>query len=179
MSDRIFPGTWLGRAIYFAAAMAILFFDLLPLSFTPRLAPGPDIMFGLTLAVLLRRPEFAPPWLIALVFFMSDILLMRPPGLWTAIMLGVASLTRGQDDRFRERAFLLEWGYAAGIILAAMLAQRAILFVTLVPQIGTGMAMLHYLVTVAVYPLIVFFCYAFLGIRKVTPGVAIRFGHRS
>ncbi len=178
MLGPVFLSTWMGRLTYFAVAMAILFFDLLPLSFTPRFTPAPDVLFGLTLAFLLRRPEFVPSWLIALVFLLSDILLMRPPGLWTAIMLMVASLTRGQEYRFRERAFVLEWGYVGGIIFLAMLARRMILFVALVPQIGAGMSMLHYLVTVAVYPLIVFFCYALLGIRKVTPEVAIRFGHR-
>jgi len=178
MDRPVLLGKWMGRLTYFAIAMTILFVDLLPLSFTPSFMPTPDLLFVLTLAIALRRPEFVPDWLVALIFFLADILLMRPPGLWTVAALVATIFTSRQEYRFRDAAFLLEWGFVASVMFLAMLANRMALTIMLVDQPPFGTMMLHFLVTAAIYPLVVAFCYFILRIRKVTPDVAIRFGHR-
>jgi len=179
MMDRpVLLGKWVGRLSYVAVASAILFVDLLPLSFTPGFIPTPDLLFVLTLAIALRRPEFVPDWLVAPVFFLADILLMRPPGLWSAVALVATIFTGRQEYRFRDVTFLLEWGFVASVMFLAMLANRIALTTMLIEQPPFGTMMLYFLVTAATYPLVVAFCYFILRIRKVTPDVAVLFGHR-
>jgi len=171
-------GVWIGRAGFLAMAIAILLIALVPLGFTPRFIPGPDMLLVLIFAYLFRRPEFAPVWLLVPVLLVQDILTLRPLGLWTAIILIAAEFARGQEFRMRERIFLAEWGLVAFLIFLAMLANRLVLSLALVPPPGLVVDLLHVVVTALAYPIMVFFCYFALRVRKVTPEQAIRFGHR-
>jgi len=177
-ADSVFLGVWMGRVRFLAMAALVVFIALVPSDLGKHLVPAPDLLAGLTLAVVLRRPEFVPFWLLAVVFLLADILEMRPPGLWTAIILLTAEFTRAQEYRLRELAFVFEWAFVAAVMFLALLANRVILMLTLVPQAGFGAVMMHYLVTVLSYPLVVLLCYFVLHIRKVSPNLAIRFGHR-
>lgn len=178
MIDTYGTGVWIGRAVYLSVAAILLFLALLPLRFVPSFIPSPDFLACLTLAVALRRPEIVPFWLIAAVFLLGDLLLHRAPGLWTAVMVLTAEWVRGQEYRFRELAFPFEWAFFAGVLFLAILADRVILGAMLVPQPGFGAITLHYLVTVLAYPVVVFFCYVFLRIRKLRPDEAVLLGHR-
>ncbi len=178
MAETVIARIWLGRLIFASCAAIILFVGLVPLGFTPRFLPQPDLLLCLTLAFTLRRPDFVPVWLLATVFLLSDILLMRPPGLWTAIVILLVEFSRAQEYRFRELVFPFEWAYVSGAIFLALIANRLILSLTMVPQPGFGSIMLHFLLTALVYPFVVFFCYSLLRIHKVTPDEAIRYGHR-
>jgi len=169
---------WLGRAVYLGCAVVLLFLALVPLRFTPGGIPRPDLTLCLTLAVVLRRPEFAPFWLIGLVFFIDDMLLDRPPGLRTAIVVLSCEYIRTQEYRFRDLVFPFEWAFVVLVMFLALLVNRILLTMAFVPVSGFGLAMLHFFVTVLAYPGTVLFCYAVLRIRKVTPEQAIRFGHR-
>ncbi len=176
--ESVIARIWLGRLVFTGLAFLLMFVYLVPLGFVPAYFPGPDLLLCLTLAFVLRRPEFVPFWLLAGIFLLADFMLMRPPGLWAAIVLLTAEFTRAQEYRLRDLVFPFEWALIAAVIFLALLANRIFLFITLVPQPGFAAIMLHYLVTVLAYPFVVFFCYSILGIRKVTPDVAIRFGHR-
>jgi len=178
MADGLVAQVWSGRLIYFLCAGFLLFLSLVPLGFTPRFLPRPDLLLGLTFAFMLRRPDFTPFWLIAIIFLLSDILLAQPVGLWTAIMVVTAEFVRTQEYRFRELAFPLEWLFVTGTIFLALLANRIILSMSMVPVAGFGSVMLHFIVTVIAYPVVVFLCFFLLRIRKITPDEAIRYGHR-
>lgn len=178
MADTLLARVWLGRTIYTICALVILFVGLVPLGFTPQFLPQPDVLLCVTLAFILRRPDFVPVWLLALIFLLSDILLMRPLGLWTAVVILMVEVSRTQEYRFRELIFPFEWAYVAGAILLALIVNRIVLTLALVPQLGFGTIMLHFLFTVLIYPLVVAFCVLFLRIHKVTPDEAIRYGHR-
>jgi len=169
---------WLGRVKFTLAAAVVLFAALVPLNLTPQIIPGPDLLFALVLTVVLRRPEFAPFWLIAAFMFLADILEMRPPGLWAAIVLVASEVARAQEYRFRDLSFLMEWALVAVVMFMANLANQMLLTLTLAARPDFGAVMLHYLVTLLAYPLVAFICYFLLRIRKVTPDDAIRFGHR-
>lgn len=178
MADSRLATLWFGRALFLGCNMVLLFLSLVPLGFTPGVIPRPDLTLCLTFAVVLRRPEFAPFWLIALVFFVDDILLERPLGLWTGLIILSCEFIRTQEYRFRDLVFPFEWAFVAGVMFLALLANRFILALAFVPLSGFGLASLHYFVTILAYPAVVFLCYFGLRIRKVTPDVAIRFGHR-
>ena len=61
--------------------------------------PAPDLMLALTLAWVVRRPDLLPAPLIAAYFFVEDILMMRPPGLWALIVLGATEFLRRATRR--------------------------------------------------------------------------------
>lgn len=164
--------------VFAATSALVLFLYLIPLRFSAGLVPRPDLLAGLALAFVLRRPEFVPAWMIALVFFLADMILLRPPGLWAAIMIGLCGFTRGQEYRLRELGFLFEWGLVGTGLFVAVLLNRLVLVLAAVPHPEFGQIMFHYFVTILTYPAVVFFCYFVLHIRKITPDQAIKFGHR-
>jgi rod shape-determining protein MreD len=178
MANTYFARLWLGRLTFFAVAWLLLALGLVPLGFTPRFVPPPDLLLGLVFAFMLRRPDFLPVWLVALVFFLSDLLQMRPLGLWTAIVVLAMEFTRNQEHRLRELAFPFEWAFVGAIMFLAMVSDRLILSLLVVPQAGFGTLMLHFLTSFLAYPLVVLFCFVVLRLHKVPPHEAISFGGR-
>ena len=54
---------------------------------TQRTVIGPDLLIAFALAWSLRRPEYVPTLLLAILFLLGDLLLQRPPGLWALLAL--------------------------------------------------------------------------------------------
>ena len=75
------------RMLYLSTALLMLFLNLLPLGPVSLVLPAPDLLIGLTLCWTMRRPDYVPLGLVALVFFLADVLHMRPLGLWTLIAM--------------------------------------------------------------------------------------------
>jgi rod shape-determining protein MreD len=178
MAETLLSRLLLGRLVYAGCVFVLLFISLVPLGFTPALVPGPDLLLGLTFAFVLRRPDYVPIWLLVGVFFLSDILLLRPPGLWTAIVILAVEFTRLQEYRFRELAFPFEWAFVGAVMFLCLIANRLVLSLMIVPQVGFSTTMLHFLTSFAAYPLVVGFCAFLLRLHKVTPQEAIKYGHR-
>jgi len=170
MADALFASARAYRALFFALAAITLFVRILPLSTEPGSVPGPDIVLCLTFAWVLRRPEYVPALLIAAVVLLEDMLTMRPPGLWAAIVVLAAEVLRNRTALMRELAFPLEWAFVAAVIAAAMMAQRLVLALLSVPQVAPGPAAIHLLFTVLAYPLVVGLSQLLLGVRKTAPG---------
>jgi len=169
---------WIGRAAYFGCAALLIFASLVPMRFNPGGVPAPDLLLALTFSTVLRRPDFAPFWLVFAIFLLADTLSGQPLALWTGIVLISTEFLRTQERRFRELIFPFEWAFFTAVFFLAILANRIILTVALVPVADFGAQMLYFFVTVITYPLVVLFCYAIIHIRKITPGEAVRLGHR-
>ncbi len=178
MNDSVLSRSWFGRLVFGLCALLVLFVSLVPLGFTPRFTPRPDWLFALTFAILLRRPEFVPVWLVGGVFLLADFLLLRPPGLWTALVILTCEFARTQEYRLRDLGYAMEWAFVAVILFLALVTHRSVLTLALVPRAPFDEIMLHYLVTMLAYPVVVFFCYFILRIRKFTPDEATRLGRR-
>lgn len=146
---------WGYRGLYLALALLLLFLRLLPLGNSAGAFPGPDILLCLTIAWVMRRPDFLPVWLLVAVFLAEDLILMRPPGLWTALVLMATEFLRGRTALTRELNFLVEWVLASGLMLAILLAYRLIFLVTLVPQPPFGFAAVQVVWSALAYPVVV------------------------
>ncbi len=170
MAEGILTGTWAFRGLFLGIAAASLFVRLLPLSTLPSGWPGPDLLVGLTFAWVLRRPDYVPALLIALIFVIEDMLTLRPPGLWTALVLLGAEFLRGREPLTRELPFPLEWAMVAGVILLMMVANRLALAVSVTPQPAFGFAFLQIVLTILAYPVIVVFSRLAFGVRKSATG---------
>jgi rod shape-determining protein MreD len=170
MVDPVTQGQWLARGLFVAVVTVMLFLRLLPLPGDPGGLPGPDLMMCLCCAWVLRRPDHLPALLIALAVLLEDILLMRPPGLWAALMLIGTEFLRSRAAFSRELTFMSEWVMVAVVMLAMTLGYRLALAVTVTPQTALGLTLIQVLVSVAAYPLVVGALRLAFGLRKPATG---------
>ena len=166
------------RGLYVLMALALLFLRLLPLGNGANGLPGPDLLLCVTLCWLLRRPDYLPVWLIAAVVLAEDLILMRPPGLWTALVVMGSEFVRSRAALTRELNFVVEWLLVTGLMVAMLLAYRLAFAVTLMPQVGFGFAMVQVVASILVYPLVVWLSHLTLGVHKPGMGEVDDMGRR-
>lgn len=166
------------RGLFLGLALGVMFLRLLPLAHLPGTLPGPDLMLCLILAWVVRRPDFLPMPMVLAVVLVEDMLLMRPPGLWTAIVVLATEFLRGRVALTRELSFLVEWMLITGVMVAMMLTYRLVLGLAQVPQPGFGLVLVQLLWSVAVYPLVVLLSRLILDLRKPAMGEVDGFGRR-
>jgi len=169
---------WLFRGLFLGLALLILFLRLLPLGHEPGALPGPDLLICLMLAWMVRRPNFLPLPLILIVLLAEDFILMRPPGLWTAIVVLATEMLRSRIALTRELNFLVEWMVVSGVMLGMVLVYRLALAVAFVPQPAFGFAIVQLLWSIAFYPLIVGLSRLVLDLHKPGMGEIDDFGRR-
>lgn len=177
MADRR-GSLWTYRAVFAAVAALIAFVQLLPLDMRAQQVPGPDVLTLLAFSWVVMRPDFVPVALLAIVFFLGDILFMRPLGLWTALVILGAEFLRSRSVALRETSFLSEWTLVAGVYAAILTANTMILALFAVDQAGLGLTMIRLIATILVYPLVVILGGRAVGLKKIVPGEVDRLGHR-
>lgn len=179
MIDPRLARIWLYRALFLVLAGGLMFVRLLPITVLPSGWPGPDVLTLLAFAWVLRRPDFLPPLLLALVFLAADLMFLRPPGLWAACVLVGAEFLRSRQQGSSEMPFLYEWAMVAGVLLAMTLAYQGVLALAMVetPRIGlVGIALGQ---TILVYPAVAAICRFGLGVRQILPGTVEHLGRTS
>ena len=146
---------WLHRLIFLGLALVITFVRLLPLQTTAGHLPGPDLLLCLIFAWMVRRPEYLSALMIGAVVLAEDMLLMRPPGLWAALVLIGAEFIRARSALTRELNFGVEWLLVAGVIFGVFFANRTILDMAFVEQPSFGFSLLQIIWSVVAYPAVV------------------------
>lgn len=170
---------WTYRATFVFLVALVTFAQLLPLSPGPGAMPGPDIILLIALSWIVMRPDFVPVLLLAVVFLLTDLLLMRPPGLWTALAVLAGEFLRTRQAQLRAASFITEWALIGGLILAMTVANALILATFGVTQPSLGLTILRMVFTILCYPLVVILAGRAFGLRKVRAGDQDRFGQRS
>ena len=169
---------WLHRLIFLGVALFVTFLRLLPLDTTAGHLPGPDIMLCFILAWMVRRPEYLPAPMIVAVVLAEDLLLMRPPGLWTAMVLMAAEFLRARAALTRELNFGVEWLLVAGVMVTIFLANRLVLAMAFVPQAAFGYALVQIVWSVLAYPAVVAFSRYGLDLHKPAMGEIDAYGRK-
>ena len=159
----------IGTVLFCLAMAVLLFLRLLPLSAGAARLPGPDVALCLALAWVLRRPDQPAAPVIALAFAFQDIILFHPLGLWPAIVLVGTEAARLRENRWRDQPFMVEWLRTAALIGMMMLGYRIIQVLFMLPIPALGQAILHFIATVAAYPLVVLAARLLFGLRRITP----------
>ncbi|MGB0660551.1 MAG: rod shape-determining protein MreD [Mangrovicoccus sp.] len=154
------------QLLFTALAALFLLAQLLPLDTVPGGWPGPDLLLCLACAWVLRAPAHVPFALLAALFFAADLLLQRPPGLWTALALIVTEILRVRQLQLRPLALPFELGLVAIFFTGMTFGQWAILGLTFADQPRLGMMLLQNFVTLLAYPLVVMVLHGIFGIRK-------------
>ena len=178
MVDPLRRDVLLHRGIYVLVALTLIFFRLLPLGTKAGSLPGPDLLLCLTLAWLLRRPDYLPVLLIAAVFFLEDLLLLRPPGLWAALVVLGTEILRSRIALTRELSFLVEWLFIGLMMIALFLGYRLTFSLVMLPQVSFGYAMVQVLASILVYPVVVWLSHVTLGVHKPGMGEVDDMGRR-
>ena len=166
------------RALFVALCGAVAFVQLLPLDMGPGKMPGPDVLMLLAFSWVIMRPDYVPVFLIAVIFFLSDLLFMRPLGLWTALVVIGSEFLRGRSFTLRDTPFLVEWLLVTGVITGVFIANTLILGLFGVIQPGLGLTLIGLIATILAYPLVVILAGRAVGLRKIVPGEVDQLGHR-
>lgn len=178
MAENASLNMWIMRVTYLGLALMVIFLSLLPLQTLPRGWAGPDIIVAVTFAWVLRRPEFVPPWLVAVVLLLADLMFHRPPGLWAALVLVGAETLRARHVGLRDLTFAVEWVSVATTLVALTIGYRVILAILMVDQAPLGLSLMQMVMTLLIYPVVVVLSQVLLGVRKLAPGDVETFGSR-
>ncbi len=161
---------WLMRTTYMGIALVVLFFHLLPFEMVPHRFAPPDVLIAITFAWALRRPDFLPALLVAGVMLLCDLLLQRPPGLWSALVLVATEWLKRRDRRIRDNTFFEEWVTVAVVLAVITVIYRLVLALLIVSPGTLYLALIQYVGTVLIYPLVVAVSHVFLNVRHTAPG---------
>jgi rod shape-determining protein MreD len=166
------------RTLFFALATLILFVRILPLSTAPGGWPGPDLLLCLTVVWVLRRPDYVPALSIAAVFLIDDLMSLRPPGLWSLIVLMGTEFLRSREAATRDLPFMLEWVLAGGVLAAMLFANRFAHAVFMIPQSGLSQVLVQFMATCLAYPVLAIVMQLCFGLRRAATGEVDALGHR-
>ena len=178
MAEGWISALWLHRLLFLAVAFVLIFLRLLPLPDMAGRLPGPDFLLCLIFAWTVRRPDYLPVMMIAGVVLLEDMLLMRPPGLWTALVILASEFIRSRVALTRELSFGVEWLLVAGLMLALFVAQRLAYAVAFLPQPALGFVLVQTGWSIVAYPLIVALSRYGLDLHKPAMGEVDAYGRR-
>ena len=176
MAEGWISSIWQHRLLFLAVAAVLMFIKLLPLPSTAGHLPGPDLLLCLIFAWTVRRPEYLPVLMIASVVLLEDMLLMRPPGLWTGLVILASEFIRSRVALTRDLNFGVEWLLVAGLMVAVFLAYRVIFTLCFLPQPAFGFALVQILWSVIAYPVVVAVSRYGLDLHKPATGELDAYG---
>ena len=154
MIDPLRRQRMLGQALFILLFLAILFWRLVPLAPGRVLWPGPDLSLCLAMVWVLRRPDQVPVLTIGLIFLVEDIMLLRPIGLWAAVMVMGTETARKREASWRELPFMVEWLRVAILMALMMAGYRFLMAMFFLPLPPLGQVIMQYIATIAAYPLV-------------------------
>lgn len=166
------------RAGYAGLGILLVLWSVVPFDMRAGALPRPDVFYCITMVYVIRRPEWAPVWLIFGVFFLRDILTQAPLGLFTLLIVMGSEVVRANIQAFREYFFGLEWVWIGGIFVAITLVQQVLLVLTLsqTPRFVEQLYLI--LFTVAIYPVTVAVMKFGFGFTRPRPGELDAWGKR-
>ena len=170
MTDRVTLLRWAFWGLLIVTSAGLLFVKLLPLDLHAGRFPGPDLFMAIVMAWMLRRPDYVPILLVAILIFLTDLLHHDIPAIGALMAVIGLEVLRRREAGLREQPFMIEWGVVTAVLLAMLLAERILLMVFFVEQIPFGRALLQFISTIAVYPAVVFVSVFVLGVEKLQPG---------
>jgi rod shape-determining protein MreD len=170
---------WGMRLLFVLLALLTLFFHLLPLNPAPSQWASPDVLVALVFAWTVRRPEYVPIVLVAGVMLLADLMLQRPPGLWSVLVVCAAEWLKSRERRQRETTFALEWLTFAGTLIVITILYRTVMMILIITPGALMLSFVQVLATIAIYPAVVGVSYFLAGVRRSAPGDVDRLGRTS
>lgn len=170
MADAVAARPWIGRLSFILLFAGLVFAAVLPLDTMPPAWVGPDLLLALTLVWVVRRPDLVPLAAVAGLWFLTDLLLQRPPGLMTALVVVLTEVLRSRNAAMRSLPFMLEWLAVSAGIIGLTLAYRIVLALLLTPQAPLGLSLMQMVMTMLAWPVIALMARFLFGITRPAPG---------
>jgi rod shape-determining protein MreD len=178
MAEALTTRRWAYRTLYVLVSIVVIGIGLLPLGDGNAGLPGPDLTVVIAFAWMMRRPDYVPPLLLALVVLLGDAFALRPLGLWAALVVIGAEFLRTREALIRDLPFLAEWALVTAVLLGLTVAYWAILTVFVAVQPELGQHLLRALASALVYPIVVAVSRTVFRLRRAAPGEVDALGHR-
>jgi rod shape-determining protein MreD len=140
--------------------------------------PGPDLLLCIVFAWTMRRPDYLPVLLIAAVVLLEDMVLLRPPGLWTALVIIASEFIRSRVALTRELNFGVEWLLVSAMMVGMLVVYRLGFGLVLLPQPPFGFALMQVVWSILCYPVVVFLSRVALDLYKPAMGEVDAYGRR-
>ena len=160
------PIMWLYRVIFLMLGLLAIAYPILPLQFSPARWPAPGLLFVLTMAWVVRQPDSAPFLSIAALAILADAVLMRPMGLWAVLLLMASETVRFSYRSIQERGLMMEFSVVAGLLLAMMILQNLLLWVSFSQSLEAARMLQFTLLTLLCYPVMVAVLHYIVRVRK-------------
>lgn len=168
MGSTSFARLMAGPVLFFGLAAAMVLAKLLPLATAPDGWPGPNLLFCLTVAWVLRRPDLLPVWTIAVVGLLADLLLQQPPGLGAALLVVCSEFVRWRGLPGQVLSPTGEIALFAALLTSAILAAWLVQAIFLVPQPALYSLLAQIPLTLVAYPIVAVFLVHVCGIRRLS-----------
>lgn len=156
---------WFGSALFASLGLFATLAAMLPLGLSADAWVMPDLFFCIAFYWVVRRADTAPIALICCVTLFADVMLMRPLGLWSFVMILSMELVRYQRLPIREQMFIVEWILFAFLFAAALLLNALMLTLSFSTSPSFDLTISYFVSTVAAYPLVVGVLYYVFRIR--------------
>lgn len=113
----------------------------------------PDLLTCFIFAVIINRPQLFPPFIVLLICFFSDILLMKPIGLYCALIFITTELIRAYSNAIRKESFLIHYLIFFGCLAAIQVFNITIHKLFFMPSPHLSILAKQFLLTAFFYPL--------------------------
>ena len=143
------------RLTYLLIVMLLALFQTMPIHTSIDQFAMPDIPLVITFVWVMRRPDVMGPILITIAFLFADMILQRPPGLWTLITLCASMFLRSRTIYFKEVIFFYEWLMIAIIVIFCFAAHQFLLLLTFLPTHDLALLVKQALFTIMLYPIFI------------------------
>ena len=143
------------RLIYLLIMMLLVLLQTIPIHTSTDKLTMPDIPLIITFVWVMRRPDVMAPILITIAFLFADMILQRPPGLWTLIVLCASMFLRSRTVYFKEVIFFYEWLMIAIVVIFCFTAHQFLLLLTFLPTHDLALLVKQALFTIMLYPIFI------------------------
>ena len=143
------------RLIYLLIMMLLVLLQTIPIHTSTDKLTMPDIPLIITFVWVMRRPDVMAPILITIAFLFADMILQRPPGLWTLIVLCASMFLRSRTVYFKEVIFFYEWLMIAIVVIFCFTAHQFLLLLTFLPTHNLVLLVKQALFTIMLYPIFI------------------------
>ena len=95
----------------FSFAIVLLIIPISPTNLDLSISKNffPDLLVCFIFAIIINKPELFSPFIVLILCFLSDILLMKPIGLYCALVFITTELIRTYNKIIRKESFLIHF----------------------------------------------------------------------
>ena len=143
------------KLTYLLIVMLLILFQTMPIHTSIDQFAMPDMLLVITFVWVMRRPDVMGPLLITIAFLFADMILQRPPGLWTLTALCSSMFLRSRTIYFKEVIFFYEWLMIGIVVIICFIAQQFLLLFTFLPTHDLVLLVKQAFFTIMLYPIFI------------------------